>query len=186
MKNIQVSDIKTIRRLNQRVIDWHASKYPNVSCNEPSNKSLQAITDLSSAILVPIEKQYGAFCITYGFTSAILLREIKKKNPRGIAPSLDQHAAHELNSEGNFFCNRLGAACDFIVESHASKMDQVANWVSQNLSFDRMYFYGVDRPLHVSFGPELNQFIQIMEITSDGRRYPGKKGAGITFDKVWI
>ena len=32
-------------------------------------------------------------------------------------------------------------------------MREVADWIIENLPFDRLYFYGSDRPIHVSFGP---------------------------------
>ena len=30
---------------------------------------------------------------------------------------------------------------------------RLADWIIENLPFDRLYFYGSARPLHVSFGP---------------------------------
>ncbi len=34
------------------------------------------------------------------------------KNGR-VDPSRDQHMAHEVNRNGRYYCDRLGAACDF-------------------------------------------------------------------------
>ncbi len=45
---------------------------------------------------------------------------------------------------------RAGAACDFIVEDE--DMRGVAEWIIQNLPFDRMYFYWIDRSIHISYG----------------------------------
>jgi hypothetical protein len=33
-------------------------------------------------------------------------------------------------------------------------MHEVANRVAENRLFDQLHFYGVDRPIHVSYGPE--------------------------------
>ena len=30
---------------------------------------------------------------------------------------------------------------------------RLADWIIENLPFDRLYFYGSDRSVHVSFGP---------------------------------
>jgi|GEM_PF-4659276 len=33
-------------------------------------------------------------------------------------------------------------------------MDEIARYITANLAFDRLYFYGKDKPLHISTGPE--------------------------------
>ena len=81
-----------------------------------------------------------------------------------------QHAAHERNRRGNIICPRLGAAVDFIVQDES--MLEVAEWVAANLPFDRLYYYGDTRPIHVSYGPEHNrEFVEITE-TASGKRVP--------------
>jgi hypothetical protein len=85
-----------------------------------------------------------------------------------VDPSRDQHAAHEVNSRGNLICKRLGAACDFIVPDES--MLEVAQWLVQNTPFDRLYFYGDDKPIHVSFGPEHARRIVIMTPSKNNDR----------------
>ena len=52
-------------------------------------------------------------------------------------------------------------------------MREVATWIAANCHFDRLYFYGKDRPIHVSFGPELSG--EAYELTTrGGRRVPCK------------
>jgi hypothetical protein len=52
----------------------------------------------------------------------------------------------------NPICSRIGAACDFFVADE--DMLEVAQWVVENTDFDRLYFYGKDKPIHISIGPE--------------------------------
>ena len=51
-------------------------------------------------------------------------------------------------------------------------MEGVANWIIANLPFDRLYFYGRDRPIHVSYGPEQSRVAYRMEVTKGGARMP--------------
>jgi len=86
-----------------------------------------------------------------------------------IAPALDQHAAHERNRHGQPVCPRLGAAVDFIVEDE--DMAEVARWIMANLPFDRLYFYGSERPLHVSWSEHpVGAAYELWEV--NGRRVP--------------
>jgi hypothetical protein len=105
------------------------------------------------------ERLRQRFQLTYGFCSADLKRWLAKKDPatgkkHGIAtPSLDQHMAHEVNRNGRYYCDRLGAACDFRILDLPS--DKLVDWiVAQGLPFDSLYFYGTDRPIHISYGPQ--------------------------------
>jgi hypothetical protein len=108
---------------------------------------------------------FGAIKLTYGYCSRTLGKSITKD----VAPALDQHAAHERTPTGNPICGRGGAAVDFLVEDE--DMAGVAEWIFENLPFDRLYFYGASRPIHVSYGPEQKRhFITIRE--HDGRRVP--------------
>lgn len=109
---------------------------------------------------------FGGIELTYGFCS----RELAKHIPGRIDPSRDQHASHELNTRGNLICKRLGAACDFIVPDKS--MLEVARWIVENTPFDRLYYYGDDKPLHVSYGPEHNQAIVVMTPGKSGRLIP--------------
>jgi DNA phosphorothioation-associated putative methyltransferase len=112
-----------------------------------SPNTYNALFQLATQILDPITDYFGAIKLTYGFCSGELGKHIKER----VEPSLDQHASHEKKKNGKFICERLGAACDFIVEDE--DMREVADWIIENLPFDRLYFYGSARPLHVSFGP---------------------------------
>ncbi|MBW4652601.1 MAG: hypothetical protein KME20_06115 [Kaiparowitsia implicata GSE-PSE-MK54-09C] len=119
----------------------------------------------------PAERRRDRFQLTYGFCSVDLKRWLAKKDPltgkkHGIAtPSLDQHMAHEVKRNGRYYCDRLGAACDFrIVELES---DRLMEWIlEQQLPFDSLYYYGSDRPIHISYGPQHKQ--NIWAFTSKG------------------
>jgi DNA phosphorothioation-associated putative methyltransferase len=110
--------------------------------------SYTALYELAKNILDPVIEYFGMIQMSYGFCS----HELSKKIPERIAPKLDQHCAHELNSKKNLICERLGAAVDFIIEDE--NMNEVAEWIIQNTPFDRLYFYGEYRPIHVSYSSE--------------------------------
>ena len=67
-------------------------------------------------------------------------------------------------------CPRLGAAVDFIVDDE--DMIEVAQWIVSNVVFDRMYLYGVDRPIHISYSETPVLQITIMRKTDTGRLVP--------------
>ncbi len=128
--------------------------------------SYNALYDLATYIIDPVIDYFGMIKLTYGFCSHELGKHIKKR----VAPKLDQHAAHELNSKKNLICPRLGAAMDFIVQDE--NMREVADWIAGNTPFDRLYFYGEDRPIHVSYGPEQKgEYIDLV-MTESGRQVP--------------
>jgi hypothetical protein len=110
--------------------------------------SYTALADLTAYILDPLIDYYGPIKLTYGFSSPALAKNIKGR----IAPKLDQHAACELNRKGEPVCPRLGAAVDFMVEDE--DMEEVARWIIAKLPYDRLYFYGKDRPIHVSYSEQ--------------------------------
>jgi hypothetical protein len=125
-----------------------------------------ALYDLASHILDPVIDYFGIISLTYGFCSHELGKHINKQ----VAPKLDQHAAHELNTKKNLICPRLGAAIDFIVEDE--NMREVADWVAAYTPFDRLYFYGENRPIHVSYGPEQKgEYIDLV-MTNSGNQVP--------------
>ncbi len=141
---------------------WRIAKVDN---SPQTADSYNALADLTRFILDPIVDYYGAITLTYGFCSRMLGKSIMK----GVAPELDQHAAHERTRTGRFVCNRRGAAVDFIVQDE--NMAEVAEWIAKTLPYDRLYFYGPDRPLHVTYGPEHKRdFITVRE--HGGRRIP--------------
>lgn len=110
--------------------------------------SYNALHGLATQILDPVVDYFGGIRLTYGFCSPELGRHIKG----GVAPKLDQHASCETSRRGGLICARGGAACDFLVEDE--DMEEVARWILANTPFDRLYFYGRDRPLHVSYSPQ--------------------------------
>lgn len=124
-------------------------------------ETLPALEALCEHILDPVINQFGReqFQLTYGFCSTDLKRWLAKKDPitgvkhGKVSPNLDQHMAHEVNRHGRYYCSRLGAACDFRIlnlSSHA-----LVDWiVAQGLPFDSLYFYGAERPIHISYGPQ--------------------------------
>jgi hypothetical protein len=131
-----------------------------------SPESFNALHDLASILLDPLVDYFGSIRLTYGFCSPELGTHIKSR----VAPELDQHAAHETNRRGAPICSRGGAACDFVVDDE--DMRQVADWVIEHLPFDRMYFYGRSRPLHISYAPSQARQAFAMCSTSSGRLVP--------------
>ncbi|QCF27476.1 DNA phosphorothioation-associated putative methyltransferase [Hydrocarboniclastica marina] len=121
-----------------------------------------ALLDLAAELLDPIIDYFGMIKLTFGFCSPALAKNIKGR----IAPKLDQHAAHERNRLGKPICDRKGAAVDFVIEDE--DMVEVSKWIAENLRFDRMYVYGVNQPLHLSFSDAPKAQITLMT--------PDKKG----------
>ncbi len=125
-------------------------------------ETYNAIYDLATNVLDPLIDYFGAVKLTYGFCSTALAKQI----PARIAPKIDQHVSCEFGRSGKPVCERQGAACDFVVEDE--EMEQVAAWIISNLPFDRLYFYGKDRPIHVSFGPQQSRAAYKMTRTANG------------------
>lgn len=124
-----------------------------------------ALRELCRVALDPLVDRFGAVTLTYGFAARALVRHV----PGGIAPALDQHASCELTRSGRQICGRGGAAADFTCPGTSSA--EVARWASDNLKFDRLYFYGADRPIHLSVGPQGARSIVIVTRTA-GRVLP--------------
>ncbi len=133
--------------------------------NVPLNpKTYNALSRLALEVLDPVIDYFGSIVLTYGFSSS----ELAKKIDSNIAPKLDQHSGHECNKLGKPICERLGIACDFIVEDES--MLEVARWLASNTNFDRLYFYGDDRPIHVSAGPENSKQVTLMLQSNNSNR----------------
>ena len=156
----------TFRALIEAGETWQRVRVPNLPI-EPHTWT--ALTRLATDILDPIEEQFGRIDITYGFASPALTRHI----PGRIDPSRDQHAGHELRRDGRPVCPRLGQAVDFRVGDACS--GRMAAWIVAHLPFDRLYFYGSDKPLHVSIGPDEMRAIVTMIEGPSGRRVPQRK-----------
>jgi DNA phosphorothioation-associated putative methyltransferase len=154
----------TYRELIECGETWQRTREDNIP---RSPDSFNALCDLVIQVLDPVVEYFGGIKITYCFASQRLTRHITEH----IAPVLDQHAACEVNTRGKPICSRGGAAVDFLVEYE--NMREVATWIATHCAFDRIYFYGVDRPIHVSVGPESSR--EIYEIVEkNGRRFPRK------------
>lgn len=136
--------------------------------NVPLNpKTYNALTKLALEVLDPVIDYFGSIVLTYGFSSS----ELAKTIVSNIAPKLDQHSGHECNKLGKPICERFGIASDFIVEDES--MLEVARWLASNTNFDKLYFYGDDRPLHVSAGPENSKQVTLMvQSKTSNRRIP--------------
>jgi len=136
---------------------------PNLPLQPESYNALLALVE---NVLDPVIDYFGMIRLTYGFCSPQLARKI----PGRIDPKLDQHAAHEKNRLGEPICNRRGAAVDFIIEDE--NMLEVAQWIIANTPFDRLYFYGENRPIHISYGPNQDRSIVRMIPGKSGRLVP--------------
>lgn len=128
--------------------------------------SYTALFELTRNVLDPVIEYFGMVRLSYGFCSLELAKQISGR----IAPELDQHACHEKRRGGNPVCNRLGSAVDFVVVDE--DMSEVADWIIANLPFDRLYYYGPDSPVHISYGPEIRRLALYMEQGRGGRRLP--------------
>ncbi len=155
-------------------------KYAELINPFPQNEeSLRAIADLNQWIIDPVIDFFGRekFKLTYGFCSSDLKKFLQKKDPitglknGRVAPEIDQHLACEVKKNGKYYCERLGAACDFLIVNCGS--DRLVEWIlSQELPFDSLYFYGKNRPIHISYGPQHKR--DIWTFTPGGQ--PTKKG----------
>jgi hypothetical protein len=147
---------------------WRQSRVPNLP---EQTETITALHRLAAEIIDPVATEFGRPEITYGFASHALTRLI----PGRIDPSRDQHAGHERKGDGNPICPRLGQAVDFRVNGICS--GRIAAWVAHRLPFDRIYFYGPERPLHISVGPEEKRAVITMLAGSSGRLVPQVRGA---------
>lgn len=129
-------------------------------------ETFEAIRALCAVVLDPVVRRFGTADLTYGFASSRLTRCI----PRRIHPAGDQHAGHELGRRGQPICHRGGLAVDFAVRGVDSL--ELARWVVEHAAFDRLYFYGRDRPIHVSAGPESTRQIVVMRPAGPERLIP--------------
>ena len=131
-----------------------------------TDETLEALRALNQNLIDPLIDHYGRerFILVYGFCSETLRRKLQKRNPitnrpyGRVAPACDQHMAHESKKNGDPHCAKLGAACDFKIQGENPR--QVIRWMLESgLPFDRIYFYGEDRAIHVSYGPDHSRYI---------------------------
>ncbi|HEY9645103.1 MAG TPA: hypothetical protein V6C88_01970 [Chroococcidiopsis sp.] len=146
---------------------------------ENLEETIPALEALCNHILDPVIAHFGRerFQLTYGFCSKDLKRFLAQKDPETgikngrVDPSRDQHMAHEKNRNGKYYCSRLGAACDFRIVGLESEC--LVEWILEHqLPFDSLYYYGSDRPIHVSYAPQQRQ--NIWTFTDGG--VPTRKG----------
>jgi hypothetical protein len=134
-----------------------------------------AIASMQSVLLTPLERRFGVVVLTYGFAGPELVKAIEERAAEGgwlpnISPRGDQHAGHERNRLGNRICKRDGIAVDLRVPGQDSLV--VAQWVVDNLPFDRIYVYDSVRPFHLSWAPEPVAQVVRMVTTASGRLMP--------------
>ena len=141
-------------------------KKVQVDNNPKEPKTYEAIAYLAKTIMDPIVERFGHPQITYGLCSQNLQKHIKKS----IAPSLDQHAGSEKNSRGNLICDREGFAVDFKIAEIPTHF--VARYIVEELNFDRLYFYGSDRPVHVSAKQGMPNNAIVIFNNSNNKRTP--------------
>ncbi|MBD2665223.1 hypothetical protein B6N60_02405 [Richelia sinica FACHB-800] len=153
---------------------------PNIN-PYPQNhqETIPALQQLNQFIIDPIIDYFGIekFQLTYGFCSPDLKKYLEQKDPitgeknGRVAPNLDQHMSHEINKNGKYYCERLGAACDFLIIDLPS--NQLVDWILRaKLPFDSLYFYHPHRPIHISYGQQHKRDIW----TFNDSRQPTKKG----------
>lgn len=130
------------------------------------------LRELSRQLLDPLVDRFGPLQLTYGFAGPDLTRHIRSR----IAPKLDQHAGSERDRLGQLRCPRQGQAVDLLVPGVAT--DLVMAWIRAELPFDRLYFYGVDRPLHLSWGPDHKRQVVLMNMGPGGRLVPRVLASG--------
>jgi hypothetical protein len=162
--------------LAQQLINWYQKKHPLDIHNHPeSDESLSSIIMMTEKILMPILKSLGEIEISYGFTSTELTKYIQKNSSQGTYPPIDQHSSYEKNSAGGQICKRGGMACDFIVKGQQDNVPQIIQFIVSNLDYDKIYYYGNNRPLHVSVNSKPEKHLQIMNLSENGKRIPGRK-----------
>lgn len=156
-------------------------KYADQIDPYPKNleETIPSLEVLCQHILDPAIAHFGRerFQLTYGFCSKDLKRFLSQKDPETgmkngrVAPSRDQHMAQEKNRNGKYYCDRLGAACDFRIVGMES--DRLVEWIlEQQLPFDSLYYYGRPRPIHISYSSQPRQ--NIWAFTDKG--VPTRKG----------
>jgi hypothetical protein len=135
-------------------------------------ETFAAMRELCAGVLDPVVRRFGPIELTYAFASPRLTKHI----PGRIHPPGDQHAGHEVNRTGKLVCPRLGLAADFRVSGVDSR--DVARWIVEHTTFDRLYFYAPDLPIHVSAGPQHSRQVVDMRRGPSGRRIPRVVGVG--------
>ena len=128
-------------------------------------RTIDALAMMASKILDPITQEFERPTLTYAFSGPSTIVKIK----RNIAPRVDQHASFEVQQNGRMICALGGAAVDFSLEHKNSLF--AARFVIENLNFDAIYFYGPDRPIHVSWSDSPRNMVVEMKLNTKHRRH---------------
>jgi hypothetical protein len=178
---LSLEDFCTCTQTYRKFVDSFATRRRARINPYPQNlkETIPALQALCQHLLDPIIDHFGRerFQLTYGFCSKDLKWYLNQKDPETgikngrVDPSRDQHMAHEVNRNGKYYCDRLGAASDFRILDLES--DLLVEWIlGQRLPFDSLYYYGCDRPIHISYGSLHRR--SIWAFTTSG--VPTKKG----------
>jgi hypothetical protein len=156
---------------------WHSlAQQGRLLANQPEQTETKtAIGWLQDELLHPLEDEFGLVLLTYGFAGRELIEAVRARaatagRAPGIAPELDQHSGYEVDAHGARICDRDGIAVDLRVPGRAT--GAVRDWIVRRLGFDRIYFYGDDRPLHLSWAPEPTGQVVEMLPSAGGRVVP--------------
>ena len=132
--------------------------------------TVQALASLAKAILDPVTQHFERPKLTYAFSGPTNIAKIT----RNIAPRVDQHASFERQRNGKRICAFDGAAADFQVRGRASTM--VTQYIIEELDFDAIYFYGKNRPIHVSWSQSPRKLVVEMKFnTAYQRHFPVRR-----------
>ena len=137
--------------------------------------TLASMQQLADRLLVPLESEFGPATVTYGFAGPELIRAVyarahaEQRTPN-VTPTKDQHAGHELTPTGARICKRDGFAVDLCFPGHDPY--KVAEWIVSTLPYDRVYLFGRDRPMHLTWAPDPARYVVEMR--------PRAKGGGHT------
>jgi hypothetical protein len=140
---------------------WRSLDLDNIPERPETYAALQRLATL---ILDPVSERFGPIDLTYGVATRQLIKVIR----RDVSPRIDQHSSYEQSATGKIICSRGGAACDFVAKGVDSMV--VAQWIVGHTSFDRLYYYGADRPIHVSATDEPIGQCVIIRQEQDSRR----------------
>ena len=139
--------------------------FPEIDNQPKELATYEALSELACNLIDPVTERFGPIKITYGFAGAELIKRISGR----ISPKHDQHASCEKNRLGNYICARKGAAIDFKIEDKSSLV--IAKWLVKHTAFDRLYFYGPERPIHIRFGPDHSRQVVTFRRTSVPGRF---------------
>ncbi len=128
--------------------------------------TLEGIELLCTRLLDPVCARFGRVVLTYGFSSPAFAKRI----PSGIAPGLDQHAGAERLRSGRLACARGGQSAD--IAAAPDVMAEIVHFAATELPFDRLYYYGPGRPVHLSIGPATLRQVTVLRTSAAGRRLP--------------